>query len=85
MAPLDHIALEGGTLRFHIVREDNGVGFDDYGPFDNVATAAIAKHEMHVSVRASYDLSLRPVEVDTANQRGAPSFRSFSTTAFISA
>jgi hypothetical protein len=63
MAPLDHIAIEGTTLRFHIVHEDNGVGFDDYGPFDNVATAAIAKHEMHISVRASYDVSLPAVEM----------------------
>lgn len=63
MAPLDHIAIEGTTLRFHIVHEDNGVGFDDYGPFDNVATATIAKHEMHISVRASYDLELPAVEM----------------------
>jgi hypothetical protein len=63
MAPLDHVAIEGTTLRFHIVHEDNGVGFDDYGPFDNVATATIARHEMHISVLPSYDLQAAPVEM----------------------
>lgn len=63
MAPLDHITIDGTTLRFHIVHEDNGVGFDDHGPFDNVATATIARHEMHISVLPSYDLQAAPVEM----------------------
>lgn len=63
MAPLDHITIEGTTLRFNIVHEDNGVGFDDHGPFDNVATATIARHEMHISVLPSYDLQAAPVEM----------------------
>jgi hypothetical protein len=54
MAPLDRISIDGTTLRFSIVHENNARAFYDKGPFSNNVRAQIAKHEMHMWVVASY-------------------------------
>jgi hypothetical protein len=54
MAPLDRISIDGTTLRFSIVHENNALKFYDKGPFSNVVRASVAKHEMHMWVVASY-------------------------------
>jgi hypothetical protein len=54
MAPLDRISIDGSTLRFSIVHENNGRAFYDKGPFSNDVRAQVAKHEMHMRVIASY-------------------------------
>ena len=55
MAPLDRISINGATLRFSIVHENNAKAFYDKGPFSNIVTATIARHEMHWLVVPSYE------------------------------
>jgi hypothetical protein len=55
MGPLDRISIDGTTLRFSIVHENNGLAFYDKGPFSNDVRATIARHEMHLLVVPSYE------------------------------
>ena len=54
MAPLERISIDGTTLRFSIVHENNAHAFYDKGPFSNDVRAQIAEHELHMWVIASY-------------------------------
>ena len=64
MAPLDRISIDGTTLRFSIVHENNGGAFYDKGPFSNDARASVARHEMHLSVVPSYESAgFTPIEI----------------------
>ncbi len=73
MAPLEGVAMNGTSLHFEIVHEDNGIGFEEHGPHSNVTDARISKHEMHLSVVPSFEepgftpiemTLLGPVETD---------------------
>jgi hypothetical protein len=55
LGPLDRISIEGTTLRFGIVHENNAPAFYDKGPFSNDVRASIARHEMHMWVVPSYE------------------------------
>ena len=44
---LDNVQIRGDTLSFNIVHEDWGIGIE-YGPYDNHATATLARHELHL-------------------------------------
>jgi len=64
MAPLDRISIDGTTLRFSIVHENNAPAFYDKGPFSNDVRATIARHEMHWWVVPSYEAaSFTPLEL----------------------
>ena len=63
VSPLDNISIEGTILRFNIVHEDNGIGFDVYGPFSNIVQATISRHEMHISALPTYDMKATPIEM----------------------
>ena len=64
MAPLDRISIDGTTLRFSIVHENNAPAFSDKGPFSNDVRAAIARHEMHWWVVPSYEAAgFKPLEI----------------------
>jgi hypothetical protein len=64
MAPLDRISIDGTTLRFSIVHENNGRAFHDKGPFSNDARANVARHEMHLFVIPSYESAgFTPIEM----------------------
>jgi hypothetical protein len=63
LSPLDNISIEGTILRFNIVHEDNGIGFDVYGPFSNIVQATISRHEMHISALPTYDMKATPIEM----------------------
>lgn len=54
MAPLEQIRLDGMTLHFEIVHEDNGGGYRDHGAHSNVTEAQLSRNEMHMSVYPSY-------------------------------
>jgi hypothetical protein len=54
IAPLEQIAMNGTNLHFEIVHEDNGGGFEQYGPFSNVTDAVIARNEMHMTTYSSW-------------------------------
>lgn len=62
-APLDNIRLDGTTLHFDIVHEDNGFGFAEHGPFRNLTQARIAMNEMLLSTVASYEPDATPFEM----------------------
>ncbi len=53
-APLENITLQGTKFHFDIVHEDNGIGFEENGPFSNVTDAQIALNEMHMTTYASF-------------------------------
>lgn len=63
VAPIDNVSLEGTILRFNIVHEDNGIGFDVYGPFSNIVQATISRYEMHISALPTYDMTSVPIEM----------------------
>jgi hypothetical protein len=44
---IDNIVIRGDTLTFDINHEDAGIGIE-FGPFENHATATLARHEMHL-------------------------------------
>jgi hypothetical protein len=54
VAPLEQISMEGTNLHFEIVHEDNGGGFEQYGPFSNVTDAVISRNEMHMTTYSSW-------------------------------
>ena len=62
VAPRQHLD-RGHILRFNIVHEDNGIGFDAYGPFSNIVQATISRHEMHISALPTYDMKATPIEM----------------------
>lgn len=53
-APLENIRMEGSNFHFDIVHEDNGIGFEENGPFSNVTDAKISLNEMHMTTVASF-------------------------------
>lgn len=53
-APLENISMNGTNFHFDIVHEDNGIGFEENGPFSNVTDAQIALNEMHMTTYASF-------------------------------
>lgn len=55
MGPLDRISIDGTTLKFGIVHENNARAFYDKGPFSNDARATIARNELHMWVIPSYE------------------------------
>jgi len=62
--PLDRISIDGTTLRFSIVHENNAPAFYDKGPFSNDVTASIARYEMHLLVVPSYEAAgFKPLEI----------------------
>ena len=64
MAPLDRVSIDGSTLRFGIVHENNARAFYDKGPFSNDVSATIARHEMHMLVVPSYESAgFKPLEI----------------------
>jgi len=64
MAPLDRISIDGTTLRFSIVHENNAPAFYDKGPFSNDVRASISRHEMHWWVIPSYEsAAFKPLEI----------------------
>jgi hypothetical protein len=64
MGPLDRISIDGTTLRFSIVHENNAPAFYDKGPFSNDVRASIARHEMHLLVVPSYEAAgFTPLEI----------------------
>jgi len=64
MAPLDRVSIDGTTLRYSIVHENNAKAFYDKGPFSNDARASLAGHELHMWVIPSYEPpSFKPIEI----------------------
>ena len=63
LSPIDSVSIDGTTLRFNIVHEDNGIGFDVYGPFSNIVQATISRYEMHISALPTYDMNANPIEM----------------------
>jgi hypothetical protein len=64
MGPLDRISIDGTTLRYGIVHENNAKAFYDKGPFSNDVRASIARHEMHMWVVPSYEAAgFTPLEI----------------------
>lgn len=64
MAPLERVSIDGNTLRYSIVHENNGLAFYDKGPFSNEVSATIARHEMHMLVVPSYEAAgFKPLEI----------------------
>lgn len=53
-APLENISLDGTNFHFDIVHEDNGIGFEENGPFSNVTDAQLALNELHMTTYASF-------------------------------
>ena len=62
-APLENVRIDGSTLSFDIVHEDNGFGFAEHGPFRNLTKASIAMNEMQLSTVASYAPDAAPFEM----------------------
>jgi hypothetical protein len=64
MGPLDNISIDGTTLRYGIVHENNAKAFYDKGPFSNDVRATIARNEMHMWVIPSYEApTSTPIEI----------------------
>ena len=64
MAPLDRVSIEGTTLRYSIVHENNAKAFYDKGPFSNDARASLSQNELHMWVIPSYEPpSSKPIEI----------------------
>lgn len=55
LGPLDEVSIEGTTLKFGIVHENNAPAFYDKGPFSNYVRATIARNELHMWVVPSYE------------------------------
>lgn len=53
-APLENISMNGTNFHFDIVHEDNGIGFEENGPFSNVTDAKLSLNEMHMTTYASF-------------------------------
>jgi hypothetical protein len=62
-APLEGIIISGSNFHFDIVHEDNGIGFEEHGPFNNLADAQIAMNEMLMTAVASFDPNGRRFEM----------------------
>jgi hypothetical protein len=63
-APLELIRIEGDTLHFDIVHEDNGMALAEHGPHSNVTSARLSRHELHMSVIPSYEgPDFQPIEM----------------------
>ena len=62
-APLEKVILDGTTFHFEIVHEDNGIGYEEHGPFSNVADALISMNEMQMTAWASFDPDGRKFEM----------------------
>lgn len=62
-APLENITMDGTNFHFDIVHEDNGIGFEQYGPFSNVTDAQIVLNEMHMTTYSSFDPQGRKYEM----------------------
>jgi hypothetical protein len=64
MAPLDRASIDGTTLRYSIVHENNAKAFYDKGPFSNDARASLSQNELHMWVIPSYEPpSSKPIEI----------------------
>jgi hypothetical protein len=64
MAVLDGVRIEGTTLHFDIVHEDNGLAFAEHGPHRNVSRAQLSRNEMHLWVIPSFEpASFTPIEM----------------------
>jgi hypothetical protein len=64
MAPLDRVSIDGTTLRYSIVHENNAKAFYDKGPFSNDARASLSQNELHMSVIPSYEPpTSNPIEI----------------------
>jgi hypothetical protein len=62
-APLENISMNGTNFHFDIVHEDNGIGFQEHGPFSNVTDAQISLNEMHMNTYSSFDPDGRKYEM----------------------
>ncbi len=62
-APLENISMNGSKFHFDIVHEDNGGGYEEHGPFNNVTDAVLAMNEMHLTTAASFDPAGRKIEM----------------------
>ncbi len=62
-APLENISMNGTTLHFDIVHEDNGGGYEEHGPFVNVTEAQLAMNELRLSTVPSFDPDSRKFEM----------------------
>jgi hypothetical protein len=62
-APLENISMDGTNFHFDIVHEDNGGGYEEHGPFNNITDAVIAMNEMHITTVPSFDLQARKIEM----------------------
>jgi hypothetical protein len=62
-APLENVSIDGSVLTFDIVHEDNGIGFEEHGPFRNVTEARISLNEMQLTTYASFDPDGRKYEM----------------------
>ena len=76
VAPLEQITMEGTRLHFEIVHEDNGGGFEQYGPFSNVTDAVISRNEMHMTTYSSWMTpeNSRAIEMTLLGPIGASEF-----------
>jgi hypothetical protein len=62
-APLEKISMQGTNFHFEIVHEDNGIGFEENGPFSNVTDAQLSMNEMHMTTYPSFDPDGRKFEM----------------------
>ena len=62
-APLENISMSGTNFHFDIVHEDNGGGYEEHGPFNNITDAVMAANEMHITTVPSFDLQGRKIEM----------------------
>lgn len=62
-APLENISMNGTNFHFDIVHEDNGGGFEEHGPFNNITDAVISMHEFHMTTYPSFDPAGRTIEM----------------------
>jgi hypothetical protein len=64
MAPLEQISINGTTLHFEIVHEDNGGDYPKHGPHSNVTDAQIARNELLMNVVGSFQpAGTKPIEM----------------------
>jgi len=62
-APLENISMNGTNFHFDIVHEDNGIGYEENGPFSNVTDAQISMNEMQMTTVASFNPQGRKFEM----------------------
>ncbi|MES2604875.1 MAG: hypothetical protein V4603_08050 [Pseudomonadota bacterium] len=62
-APLENISMNGTNFHFDIVHEDNGIGFEENGPFSNVTDAQLSMNELHMTTVASFNPQGRKFEM----------------------